>query len=222
MEQLFSKSRWQQLMASLSITKNDDEFMLLQEAYCESHRAYHTLQHISECIAMLDWACSESLVGVDKAGLAEVALWYHDVIYQPKAKDNEQKSAEWAKQILNTAGVSAQDSQFVYSLIMATRHGEKPTEPTHQLVVDIDLAILGAKPARFAEYEKQVRQEYQWVPWFIYRKKRAAYLGTSKKQLQYFDLSFHSRLNDLKSLHSATMRLLRSFNQKQKSCVKSY
>jgi predicted metal-dependent HD superfamily phosphohydrolase len=60
--------------------------------------------------------------------------------------------------------LSANDVEFVYSLIMATRHGEQPQESTHQWVVDIDLAILGAEPERFKEYEKQVRQEYKWVP----------------------------------------------------------
>jgi hypothetical protein len=36
---------------------------------------------------------------------------------------------------------------------MATCHTAKPADADQQLLVDIDLAILGAEPARFAEYE---------------------------------------------------------------------
>jgi len=63
-----------------------------------------------------------------------------------------------------------------FSLIMATCHAEDPQEATHQLVVDIDLSILGAEPARFDEYERQVREEYKWIPRFIYKKKRSELL----------------------------------------------
>ena len=45
------------------------------------------------------------------------------------------------------------------------------------LLVDIDLAILGADRPRFEEYEQQVREEYGWVPWFIYRRKRREVLS---------------------------------------------
>lgn len=44
-------------------------------------------------------------------------------------------------------------------------------------LVDIDLAILGADPARFAEYDTQVREEYRWVPESVYRSKRREVLA---------------------------------------------
>ena len=64
----------------------------------------------------------------------------------------------------------------VRSLIMATRHGEQPTDPAHQLLVDVDLAILGADPDRYREFELQIRAEYWWVPTALYRKQRIAIL----------------------------------------------
>ncbi len=59
---------------------------------------------------------------------------------------------------------------------MATRHSEVPRTPDAKLLVDIDLAILGAEPLRFAEYERQIRDEYGFVPEAVFRDKRAVIL----------------------------------------------
>ncbi|MDI1260271.1 hypothetical protein [Aquabacterium sp.] len=59
---------------------------------------------------------------------------------------------------------------------MATKHDAEASEPDQPLLVDIDLAILGAAPERFAEYDRQVRAEYSWVPGFVSNIKRKAVL----------------------------------------------
>lgn len=169
-----SEKRWNTLCAALSIAPDHNEFIRLHSAYSEPHRAYHTLQHLSECMAKLDWA--EARNNLQNTALAEMALWYHDAIYQPRANDNELKSAEWACEFLHKAGLNVKDCDFVHSLIMATCHGEKPKEPTHRFVVDVDLSILSVESRRFEEYERQIRKEYKWVPWFMYKKKRRAVL----------------------------------------------
>jgi predicted metal-dependent HD superfamily phosphohydrolase len=61
--------------------------------------------------------------------------------------------------------------------------------------VDVDLAILGAAPERFAEYELQVRQEYAWVPGLLFRRKRRALLGQLLARPRiYATESFHQAL----------------------------
>ena len=57
-------------------------------------------------------------------------------------------------------------------MVMATRHAAVPPDPDARVLVDVDLSILGAPAARFDEYEAQVREEYAWVPGFIYRRER--------------------------------------------------
>ncbi len=165
-----NQQRWENLAAVLNVTPDEGEFERLILAYSESHRAYHTLQHLSECLERFDWAVTDHIF--QNSALAEMALWYHDAIYQPRASDNERRSAEWAYGFLNKSGIRSEECKLVHSIIMATRHDQAPREPMSQLVVDIDLSILGAEPARFVEYEKQVREEYQWVPGFLYKKKR--------------------------------------------------
>jgi len=64
----------------------------------------------------------------------------------------------------------------VHSLVMATRHKEVPRGTDAELLVDVDLSILGAAPERFDESERQVREEYAWVPEFVFRRERKAIL----------------------------------------------
>lgn len=90
---------------------------------------------------------------------------------------NEARSADWAVEALARAGADVDVQQRVRALIMATCHHAEPLGDDARLLVDIDLAILGADPARFAEYDAQVREEYRWVPGWLYRRKRREVLA---------------------------------------------
>jgi predicted metal-dependent HD superfamily phosphohydrolase len=140
----------------------------LVEAYSEPHRRYHTMQHLEECFAWFD----------EIGGLAEhpdevrVALWFHDAIYDPKRQDNEERSAAWARREVLELDADREKADRIYALVMATRHAAVPRGRDEEVLVDIDLSILGAAPARFDEYERQVREEYGWVPGFLFRRRR--------------------------------------------------
>jgi len=73
-------------------------------------------------------------------------------------------------------GARAESAQRIYALIMFTRHAAEPVGIDAQVLVDADLSILGAQPARFQEYEAQVRSEYAWVADAIFRLTRAKIL----------------------------------------------
>jgi predicted metal-dependent HD superfamily phosphohydrolase len=107
-----------------------------------------------------------------------MALWFHDAIYELSASDNESKSADWAMAELLAAGVATEAAQRIHGLVLITGHAAMPVTQDERLVVDIDLSILGAPPARFAEYEAQVRREYAWVPEPEFRDKREALLAS--------------------------------------------
>ncbi|MGI0485845.1 hypothetical protein ACN4EK_10435 [Pantanalinema rosaneae CENA516] len=109
-------------------------------------------------------------------GEVEVALWFHDAVYDVKSQDNELQSALWAKQALLKCGISDEVAERIYALVLATDHSLPPRSADAQLLVDIDLSILGASPERFEQYEVQVRQEYEWVPRSQYSDKRQAIL----------------------------------------------
>ena len=105
-----------------------------------------------------------------------MGLWFHDAIYDTRRHDNEERSADWARSAARELGASAESAQRIHDLIMFTRHAAEPAGIDAQVLVDADLSILGAHPARFQEYEAQVRTEYGWVPDATFRPRRARIL----------------------------------------------
>ena len=164
---------WRQAWTSLGVhDTNNSLFDELVARYSEAHRKYHTCQHLNECIATLEAA----LELAEHPGEVEMALWFHDAIYDPKRQDNELQSALWAKNSTLEAGATSQCADRIYGLVMATQHAARPSSRDEQLLVDVDLSILGAAQERFDEYERQVREEYAWVPDWLFRRKRRAIL----------------------------------------------
>ena len=160
-------------------------------AYAEPQRHYHTQQHLGECLSAFDGA----LALAEHPAEVEIALWFHDAVYDVKGHDNEQCSADWARDALRDAGVDTGSAQRVHDLVMATRHTAVPSGQDERLLVDIDLSILGAERARFDEYEQQIRREYAYVPGFLFRRKRREILkGFLDRPAIYSTPHFHDRL----------------------------
>ena len=146
----------------------------LLAAHREPGRSYHTLQHLRECIARFE-TCSDLAA---RPAEVEAALWFHDAVYDVHRSDNERRSADWARAALAEAGVAADVAARVGALVMATQHATaSPGVGDEALLVDIDVAILGADEARFAEYERQIRREYAHVPDAGFRARRSAVLA---------------------------------------------
>lgn len=166
-------------------------FQELYNCYSEPARAYHTVDHLAECLTQLDSAWELA----DNPGAVELALWFHDAIYDTHASDNEARSAQWARRVLVAAGAAEALCQRIDTLILATRHDGTPENGDACLTVDIDLAILGAVPARFDQYEKQIRQEYAWVDQSAFVEARANILRRFATQpFIYRTEFFRSRL----------------------------
>ena len=188
---MLTEDRWQSLWRDLAGAAPAQEFAALTSRYAESHRHYHTAQHINECLAHFDGAytCCEHPPEV------ELALWFHDAIYEPRAKDNEEKSADWAVRVMRESGMPLDAQTRVRALIMTTCHDALPETADEQVLVDIDLSILGADAARFDEYEAQVRAEYRWVPGFLFRRKRREVLeGFLARESIYATTHFRNQL----------------------------
>ncbi len=164
---------WDRAWANLSLPSAAGQFDRLLKAYDEPHRSYHTRQHLEECIGHF----SRVVDLAHHPGEVEIALWFHDAVYDLQGADNERRSAEWALEALSQAGAGDAVKARVHALIMATLHDAVPTEADQQLLVDIDLAILGATPARFKAYDRQVAIEYSWVPRDLYEVKRREVLN---------------------------------------------
>ncbi|HVL01140.1 MAG TPA: metal-dependent hydrolase [Dongiaceae bacterium] len=139
----------------------------LRTRYDEPQRHYHTFAHIEACLRHLDAVRPQ----LRKPATVELALWFHDVIYDPRAKDNEARSADFARSALQACQVDSVLIAEVERLILLTCHTETPPDldPDARYLLDIDLAILGAETTLYDRYETWVRQEYAHVPLILFR-----------------------------------------------------
>jgi predicted metal-dependent HD superfamily phosphohydrolase len=144
----------------------------LELAYAEPARAYHTAEHIRDCLAQFDL----SRHAAQRPDEVEAAIWFHDVVYVPAAADNEERSAALAQTTLTEAEAPLEMARRIAELVLATQHLSIPSEPDAALLCDIDLSILGRTPEVFDEFERRIRQEYAWVPAPVYRGARAEIL----------------------------------------------
>jgi predicted metal-dependent HD superfamily phosphohydrolase len=131
-------------------------WLKLSAAYGDPTRAYHNLNHIADCLVRFD---EHAHLATDTVAV-EFAIWFHDVVYDTHAADNEERSAVAAEEFLSATTHGA----VVADLIRATRHDGVPAIPDAALLCDIDLSILGRPAAVYDAYAVAIRQEYAWVP----------------------------------------------------------
>nr|WP_288357875.1 N-methyl-D-aspartate receptor NMDAR2C subunit [uncultured Pseudomonas sp.] len=170
---IFEKS-WARAWSGLGLQPDASLFEALLAAYAEPQRHYHGLQHLEECLALFEQVRDLA----EHPEEVEIALWFHDAVYDVRGTTNERQSADWAVRALLSCEASQPTQNRVEQLIMATRHDAAPVDGDERLLVDIDLSILGAAPERFAEYDRQIRAEYSWVPEPVYSMKRKAVLSS--------------------------------------------
>lgn len=179
--------RWANLWRAAAKTMPPpDLFEELVAKYAESHRHYHNQQHIGDCLAEFDQVNS-----IAKNPIAvELAIWFHDVIYNPRATDNEERSAELARSWLKEFGADETLADAVGCLVLATKHHNGSLYEDAPLLVDVDLSILGQQPERFLEYEWQIREEYLWVDEKVFATKRAEILQSFLARERIFQTDF--------------------------------
>lgn len=183
--------RWHQLFPAQPVSLLEKEWQCLVSRYSETHRHYHDLSHIAACLNWLDKVRDQ----LENPRAVELALWFHDFVYNPRNNDNEYVSAEYAVVALSLLGENKNMRDEVQELIMVTRHPSRPVTQDQQWMVDIDLAILGAEPAIYDCYAGQIRQEYIHVPEPFYAAGRKMLLESFLKTPSlYYTEWFRQRL----------------------------
>jgi predicted metal-dependent HD superfamily phosphohydrolase len=191
------EERWRQLWQKLKFEPPSGVWAELSGLYQAPDRYYHNLTHISACLELLDLGQAHPSVGMapDQHIAIELAIWFHDAIYDTHATDNEQQSAALASTIIQETGLNAELADQVHRLVLATGHGSNTiVDEDTQLLLDIDLAILGSEPHAFWAYESQIRQEYAWVPLATFQQKRAAVLQTFFDRANIYQTKFYREM----------------------------
>lgn len=171
------QANWVALLARFSVAPADayPAFDQLAAAYSEPDRHYHNLEHLAEMFRVAGRLTSS----IRDPAAVQLAIWFHDAVYDTRMKDNESRSAEFARELLVPLGVPTKTIASVMELIGATAHltaRESPSDGDAAVLLDADLAILGASWERYRRYAQDIRKEYDWVPDDRYREGRTTVL----------------------------------------------
>ena len=207
-----TSGQWAQLWRQVALASNPEPlYQELTSRHSEAQRHYHNLAHLAECLTEFD---SARHLAVNPMAV-ELAIWFHDAVYDTHATDNEERSAELAKRRITQAGGSAELSQSVAALVLATKTHDPALHPDAPLLVDVDLSILGQPKERFREYEVQIRREYEWVTAAAFADKRAEILERflARERICTTELFFskyeqqarHNLQDSIRALRTGTM-----------------
>jgi pantetheine-phosphate adenylyltransferase len=152
----------------------------LLNRYHESHRFYHTLEHLDDI-----WQQLESQ-GYGDNDVLLLATVFHDIIYDPRSATNEEDSARYFNEVFT--GYAALKA-LVTDIILDTKH-HKPGSALSEVFSAADLNILNQPFDKLLIYEQQIFKEFQFVDHKIYREKRVEVLkslqqGASNPALDY-------------------------------------
>jgi len=177
------KNRWLTLFGNPELSeKAKKEYHALCAMYSQGHRVYHNFDHIIACLKHLDTVKDK----LESPRAVELAVWFHDCIYNIFCSKNEEKSAQYAVESLAALQAEEEIIVQVNGLIMTTMHPATPESPDEQYMADMDIAVLGSSQEKYKDYEKAIRYEYKWIPGFIYRKQRSLLLQSFLKQKRIY------------------------------------
>ncbi|MHC5597985.1 MAG: HD domain-containing protein [Nostoc sp.] len=153
---------WQHTLESFGVDQVAAEkaFNPLLAAYSTPGRYYHTLRHIDHVLSTI-----EILQGyTNNLAAVQLAAWFHDVVYDTEAQDNEERSADYAFDLLSNLAIPESTITTVTRLILDTKnHQAAMDDYDSQVLLDADLAILATNQVEYGEYAHAIRQEYAWV-----------------------------------------------------------
>ena len=197
--------RWNNLISKFGITKDDETYNDLISRYSENHRFYHTIKHVKHMLEVFD----NNIHLVHNKNEVEMAIWFHDAIYDIQSKSNELDSALLAKKFLSKHGISKDIVKRIYDLILSTKHDSNLVDMDQRILTDIDLSILGTNEETFDNYELNIRKEYSTIDKDIYDHERFKILNMfyNKESIYY--------TNEFTEIYETQARynLKRSINQ---------
>eukprot|EP00118_Oscarella_pearsei_P027429 m.1214 g.1214 ORF g.1214 m.1214 type:complete len:221 (+) comp5895_c0_seq1:156-818(+) len=143
---------------------------VIRSKYTESQRHYHTLCHLTEMMHFLV-EYSDALRHPESVAMA---IFFHDVIYDPTRKDNEEQSAALYDEFASMCNEGVKLLHLkIKELILQTKchstevnHASSSTYGTQDehYFLDFDMAILGSPEEDYLKYANQIRKEYSHVP----------------------------------------------------------
>ncbi len=177
----------------------------LSKLYSSPKRYYHDITHITNLLKL--WENNKNKLGDEE--IVYLVIWFHDAIYDSWKSDNEELSAEMAKEFLIKINYPIYKIDKIVQYILATKTHESNGDPDLNFFLDFDLSILGADETIYDIYAQQIRDEFSFYPNFLYNRGRRKVLNAilEKKSIYKTDefralLENQARLNIQRELDS--------------------
>jgi len=200
---MFTREQFDRAIFDLGATPIESHFDDLQSAYSSPKRHYHSHTHVSECLNHL----ARVYALLAHPAEVEIAIWYHDAVYDAHANDNEIQSANLARLALTAAAAPDDTIDRICKMIIATQTHLSFNHDSATLL-DIDLGILGASTTAFEQYDHQIRREYHWVPEALYRSRRADVLAMFLQRDKIFVTDFFHELYEEQARINLTNKIV--------------
>lgn len=169
----------------------------LIKKYSGKNRYYHGLSHIWNMLFQAE-DCKDQMV--DKE-VVDFAIWFHDIIYKSTRKDNEEKSADFAKKVLSQFSIEERRVEKTYNLIVSTKKHQiiDSSDLDNAYLLDFDLSILGQPWDIYERYIKNIRKEYKIYPNLLYKPGRKKVLETFLERKTLYFTEKYQELYELKA-----------------------
>jgi predicted metal-dependent HD superfamily phosphohydrolase len=172
-------------------------FAELARLYSEPSRFYHGWTHLLDCLDQLDLAA----MLLDDPDAVEMALWFHDAVYEPGASDNEQKSAELFGLLAGEYFPPA-FSNKIHEYILLTRHQEAPGDLDGGFMVDVDLSSFAANWDKFLQDSYNIRSENDYLADDEFYPKQIGFLQSLlERQRIFFSDHFYTQYEGIARLN---------------------
>lgn len=171
---------WQRCVASPPSPDGADVYAELEKLYTAPYRRFHNLDHIGDCVRRVD----EVAHLLEDPDAVELALWFHDAVYDVGTATNERRSAELF--LTMSAGAGFRFRHRVCGLIMATRHARLTNGNDRSFMVDIDLSGFGAPWDEFIANGARLRDESATIPDNQYHCGQVFFLSRLRERRRFF------------------------------------
>ncbi len=195
---------WRDTFSSFSLPedKGVEIFTHLGSQYKEDSRHYHNWKHIKVMLKELDNYPEK----INDRLSIELAIWFHDAIYVPLRKDNESRSAKFFHEQLSPH-LPIEKVRKIMAYIEATKNHAKTIDKDLQVLLDLDLAILGQSLTVYQKYSQQIREEFGYVPNFFYKKGRRLVLKSFLDRPVIYQTSFFREQLEKKARENINLEL---------------
>ncbi|CAM9922477.1 unnamed protein product [Pylaiella littoralis] len=168
--------RWSSLCSEQGIDDalSEEWGETLRKGYSEEGRHYHTLEHLADMLEHAD----RDFPGLRRPRLVQLAIFFHDAVYDPKSSSNEEDSEALFRSFSEAAELHPSDSTTVSKYIIATKRHSVSASNDQDLraFIDLDMGVVARERSAYLKYASQIREEYIHVPVGTYCQKRAGIL----------------------------------------------